>query len=243
MAERSLMSLVESVLPGQGTDKVAAVPGSKHEGVVTAISRVGVSIDCDALGSVLVHSSTFSDDTIHVGQFLTVYVSKVRPDGKIDALFSPPVPVPVASFADSTNNSMVPAGEAKSKLSFSELQQILIEFRDSTGFEKWYDYAQHGWEKLGSYSKIEELGEGGELYDGLSGVEVQEGKVFRIDLDGCNLEGKCAIRRPFRCACYTCSSDSPKFSAPSVFLPPQAPFPPPLASSTPSSSSDSRTTS
>jgi YD repeat-containing protein len=177
----------------QAVENPIAMPGSRHEGVITAITRVGVSLDCGALGKVLVHASTFSSDTTHViGQILPVFVSKCRADGKIDALFSPPTAgdlkkgkghssaSSLVSYAKSQNYVPIKADDS---MSFSDTQQTLIEFRDASGFEHWYDYAKYGWDKLGSFSNIEELSELCE------GVEAKEGKLHRIDLDGCNLQG------------------------------------------------------
>jgi predicted RNA-binding protein (virulence factor B family) len=68
-----------------------AVPGSRHEGVVTRVTRVGVTLELDDIGEVLVHSTNVFDDTIRIGQYIPVYITKVREeDGKIDAMFSPP---------------------------------------------------------------------------------------------------------------------------------------------------------
>jgi predicted RNA-binding protein (virulence factor B family) len=75
----------------------AIAPGSRHEGVVISVTKLGVSLELDwaeengALAEVLVHSSNVFDDTIHIGKRMPVYVSSVREeDGKIDAMFSLP---------------------------------------------------------------------------------------------------------------------------------------------------------
>lgn len=85
----------------------------------------------------------------------------------------------------------------------AKVQRILAELRDCTGFAHWKPGAQAGWDQLGSYRSMEELGEQrqdkweGGVYDGTSaysgsglyGVSVKDGQIHKIDLHDANLRG------------------------------------------------------
>jgi hypothetical protein len=66
---------------------------------------------------------------------------------------------------------------------FEEVQLVLIEFRESTGYVCWKDWAKEGWDKLETYTMMEEL----RL---CRGVFVEDGNLHGIELNNCNLTGK-----------------------------------------------------
>jgi hypothetical protein len=71
-------------------------------------------------------------------------------------------------------------------VSFEVVRQVLIDFRESTGYAGWTDNTE-GWDKLETYTVMEELGES--RYDGVNGVEVEDGKLVTTNLCNCNLKG------------------------------------------------------
>jgi hypothetical protein len=90
-----------------------------------------------------------------------------------------------------------PVGNA----SFEVVRQVLIDFRESTGYAGWDEDKKEGWDKLETYTKMEELGETFDDYEsyerndgscgvgGVHGVRVKDGKLFGIELGHCNLTG------------------------------------------------------
>jgi hypothetical protein len=67
-----------------------------------------------------------------------------------------------------------------------EVQDILIELRDATGFDNgcWVERACKGWPQLGSFSTLEEVG------NGVYGVSVSdEGRLTALFLAECGLTG------------------------------------------------------
>ena len=68
-----------------------------------------------------------------------------------------------------------------------QLQQILAELRDATGFASgcWESRAQRGWAELGAYSSLEELGQG------VYGVSIDErGRLTALFLADVGLTGE-----------------------------------------------------
>jgi hypothetical protein len=59
---------------------------------------------------------------------------------------------------------------------------VLIDFRDSTGYKGWKQWAKKGWDKLESYCVMEELRM-------CRGVFVEDGRLHGIELNACNLNG------------------------------------------------------
>jgi hypothetical protein len=80
-----------------------------------------------------------------------------------------------------TAHEYYPIGHA----SFSEVRQILIDLRDSVGYENWkqgiFD-CKKGWDKLETYTNMMQLGQ-------CKGVGVTDGMLHEIDLANCNLVG------------------------------------------------------
>jgi hypothetical protein len=95
------------------------------------------------------------------------------------------------------------------KASFEVMRQVLIDIRESTGYEGWTKHKE-GWDMLETYTTMEELEEewnGGLDYDGSAryagrnhdgddkltggacGVTVKDGKLVKITLRECNLTG------------------------------------------------------
>jgi tetratricopeptide (TPR) repeat protein len=70
------------------------------------------------------------------------------------------------------------------KASFEVARQVLIDIRESTGYAGWRK-SKEGWDKLETYTTMEELGE--KLEEGVHNVMVKDGKLEEIYLD--NLTG------------------------------------------------------
>jgi hypothetical protein len=76
-----------------------------------------------------------------------------------------------------------PVGEA----SFEVVRQVLIDFRESTGYAGWR-CEKEGWDKLETYTTMEELqlmwtvdnNGGGQKGGGISGVKVKDGKLTEL---------------------------------------------------------------
>jgi hypothetical protein len=80
------------------------------------------------------------------------------------------------------------------KASFEVVRQVLIDFRESTGYAGWKQDGAVGardvkadWDKLETYTTMEELGE--EYDEGPDGVAVTNGKLIGMRLNKCNLTG------------------------------------------------------
>jgi hypothetical protein len=80
-----------------------------------------------------------------------------------------------------------PVGQA----SFEVVRQVLIDIRESTGYTGWTTW-KNGWDKLATYTAMEDLGES--TSEGVHGVRVEHGKLIEIDLNNCNLTG--TLSRP-----------------------------------------------
>jgi hypothetical protein len=80
------------------------------------------------------------------------------------------------------------------KASFEVVRQVLIDIRESTGYTGWTD-DKEGWDKLETYTTMEELGYNHDTDEGVSGVKVKDGKLIKIVLEGCNLTGKLMLAR------------------------------------------------
>jgi hypothetical protein len=82
------------------------------------------------------------------------------------------------------------------KTSFEVVRQVLIDIRESTGYTGWTD-KKEGWDKLETYTTMEELNDGGQnnrrygepYVKGVEGVAVKDGKLVWISLYANNLTG------------------------------------------------------
>jgi hypothetical protein len=71
---------------------------------------------------------------------------------------------------------------------FDEVQQALIDLRDSTNFDGWMYYneeghVKEGWDRLETYAAIEQLSQ-------CYGIEVEDGKLVAMNLGDCHLSGR-----------------------------------------------------
>jgi hypothetical protein len=85
-----------------------------------------------------------------------------------------------------------PVGNA----SFEVVRQVLIDLRESTGYAGWEDFAKEGWDKLETYTTMNQLGRTLDDGDGVYGIMVERslssavyGKLVFMGLGECNLTG------------------------------------------------------
>jgi hypothetical protein len=80
-----------------------------------------------------------------------------------------------------------PVGEA----SFEVVRQVLVDLRESTDYSGWHKRGtdcKQGWDKLETYTAMEDLGREVNT-EGVYGVKVKDGRLVTILLQQCNLSG------------------------------------------------------